>query len=125
MESQIVVDHTAVDGNGFVIGGVGNDAHPMDEVWAQIRSLERRANSKDSEALTLNENAEADRIDMLRAECRELRNEAQRLKKAGPWTGHDPLPPLVNDSFRTPEIGGGRQSLYPRFGVGFRCAYMH
>jgi hypothetical protein len=81
MESQIVVDQTEVDDNGFVIGGVSNEAHPMDELWAQIRSLERRANSRDSEALTLNENAEGDRIYMLRVESRELRNQAQRLKK--------------------------------------------
>jgi hypothetical protein len=34
MESQIVVDHTEVDANGFLIGGVGNESHPMDELWA-------------------------------------------------------------------------------------------
>src|SRR6202035_5256008 len=81
MESQIVVDHTEVDGNGFLIGGVGNESHPMDEVWAQIRSLERRANSRDSEALTLSESIEGQRIYMLHLESRELRNQAQRLRK--------------------------------------------
>ena len=81
MESQIVVDHTEVDANGFLIGGVGNESHPMDELWAQIRSLERRANSRDSEALTLNERGEGQRIYLLRLESRELRNQAQRLKK--------------------------------------------
>src|SRR6202043_461199 len=81
MESQIVVDHTEVDGNGFLIGGAGNESHPMDELWAQIRSLERRANSRDSEALTLNESDEGRRIYLLRLESRELRNQAQRLKK--------------------------------------------
>ena len=81
MESQIVVDHTEVDGNGFLIGGVGNALHPMDELWAQIRSLERRANSRDSEALTLNESGEGQRIYLLRLESRELRNQAQRLRK--------------------------------------------
>ena len=81
MESQIVVDQTEVDLNGFLVGGVGNDAHPMDELWVQIRSLERRANSRDSEALTLNENAEGDHMYMLRLESRELRHQAQRLKK--------------------------------------------
>jgi hypothetical protein len=34
MESQIVVDHTEVDGNGFLIGGVGNKSLPMDELWS-------------------------------------------------------------------------------------------
>jgi hypothetical protein len=81
MESQIVVDHTEVDGNGFLIGGVGNESLPMDELWAQIRSLERRANSRDSETLTLNESGEGQRIYLLRLESRELRNQAQRLKK--------------------------------------------
>jgi hypothetical protein len=81
MESQLVVDHTEVDGNGFLIGGVGNESHPMDELWAQIRSLERRAKSRDIEAMTLNESAEGQRIYLLRLESRELRNQAQRLKK--------------------------------------------
>jgi hypothetical protein len=81
MESRIVVDHTEVDGNGFLIGGVDNKSHPMDELWAQIRSLERRANSRDREALTLNESDEGARIYLLRLEGRELRNQAQRFKK--------------------------------------------
>src|ERR1700692_367668 len=81
MDSQIAVDHTEVDGNGFLIGGVGNESYPMDELWAQIRSLERRANSRDREALTLNESGEGARIYLLRLESRELRNQAKTLKK--------------------------------------------
>jgi hypothetical protein len=81
MESQLVVDHTEVDDNGFLVGGVGNASHPTDALWAQIRSLERRANSRDSEALTLTESAEGDRIYLLRLESRELRKQAQALKK--------------------------------------------
>jgi hypothetical protein len=81
MESQIVVDHTEVDGNGFLIGGIDYESNPMDELWAAIRSLERRANSRDSEALTLNESVEGARIYLLRVESRELRNQAQRLRK--------------------------------------------
>jgi hypothetical protein len=81
MESQIVVDHTEVDENGFLIGGVGNESHPMDELWAQIRSLESRANSRNSEALALDESAEGQRIYMLRLEIRELCNQARALKK--------------------------------------------
>jgi hypothetical protein len=53
----------------------------MDELWAQIRSLERRANSRDSEALKLNESTEADRKYMLCLESRELHKQAQRLRK--------------------------------------------
>jgi hypothetical protein len=81
MESQIVVDHREVDGNGFLIGGVGGDSHPMDELWTLIRSLELRANSRDSEALQLSESTEGDRKYMLSLESRELRAEAARLKK--------------------------------------------
>jgi hypothetical protein len=81
MESQIVVDHTEVDGDGFLIGGIGNESHPMDELWAQIRSLERRADSRDSEALKLDESLEGDHKYMLRLESRELRRESQRLRK--------------------------------------------
>jgi hypothetical protein len=78
MESQLVVDHTEVDGNGFLVDG---ESHSANEVWAQIRSLERRANSRDSEALTLSESAEGDRIYLLRLESRELRKQARLLKK--------------------------------------------
>jgi hypothetical protein len=81
MESQIVVDHTEVDGNGYLVGRSGNESHPTDELWAQIRSLERRANSRDIEALTLNESGEGARSYLLRLESRELRKEAQRLRK--------------------------------------------
>jgi hypothetical protein len=81
MESQIVVDHTEVDVNGFLIGGVDDDMHPMDEGWAQIRSLERRANSRDCEARQLEEGTDGRRKYMLSLESRELRNQAQRLKK--------------------------------------------
>ena len=81
MESQIVVDHTEVDGNGFTIGGGGSESHPMVELWAEIRSLERRANSRDNEALTLDESTEGQRIYSLHLESRELRNQAQRLKQ--------------------------------------------
>jgi hypothetical protein len=81
MESQIVVDHTEVDDNGFLIGGVSNDAPPLDELWVQIRSLERRANSRDIEALILDENAEGTRKYMLSLESRELRAQALKLKK--------------------------------------------
>jgi hypothetical protein len=81
MESQIVVDHTEVDGNGYLIGGIDSESHPMNELWPQIRSLERRANSRDSEALTLNESGEGARINSLHLESRALRIQAQTLRK--------------------------------------------
>ena len=81
MESRIVVDHTEMDGNGYLVGRSGNESHPTDELWAQIRSLERRANSRDSEALILNESGEGARSCLLRVESKELRKEAQQLRK--------------------------------------------
>jgi hypothetical protein len=81
MESQIVVDHTEVDGNGFLIGGAESESHPMDELWSQIRSLERRAKSRDSEALTSNESDQGQRNYLLLLESRELRAQAQKLKQ--------------------------------------------
>jgi hypothetical protein len=81
MESQIVVDETEVDDYGFLIGAIDNELLPMDELWAQIRSLERRANSRDNEALTLNGSGEGARIYLLSVESRELRKQAQSLRK--------------------------------------------
>ena len=81
MESQMVVDHTEVDGNGFLIGGIGDESHPMDELWAQIRSLERRANSRECEALKLDESTDGDHKYLLSLESRELRKQAQRLRR--------------------------------------------
>jgi hypothetical protein len=80
MESQIVVDHTEVDGNGFLIGGVDNESHPADDSWAQIRSLERRAHSRDCEAMLLNEGTDGARKYMLSLESRELRSQAKQLR---------------------------------------------
>src|ERR1700733_7782466 len=71
-ESHIVGDHTEVDRNGFLIDGVDNESHPMDEHWAQIRSLERRANSRDREAQILDENTEGSLKYVLSLESREL-----------------------------------------------------
>jgi hypothetical protein len=80
MESQMVVDETEVDGNGFLIGGASHGAQPVDELWAQIRSLERRAKSRDSEALMLSETTDGARKYMLSLESRELRDQIQKLK---------------------------------------------
>jgi hypothetical protein len=81
MESQIVVDHTEVDHNGFLMGGVDSESYPMDERWARIRSLEKRANSRDYEALQLNDSSDASRKYVLSLESRELRKQARELKK--------------------------------------------
>jgi hypothetical protein len=78
IQSQRVVDHTEVDGNGFLIGGASDPSHP--ELWPQIRSLESRAKSRDGEALQLVEGAEGDRKQMLHRESLELRNQARVLR---------------------------------------------
>jgi hypothetical protein len=78
MQSQRVVDHTEVDGNGFLIGGASDESHP--ELWSQIRSLEARAKSRDREALKIVADAASGRRQMLQAESLALRNQARLLK---------------------------------------------
>jgi hypothetical protein len=78
MESRRVVDHTEVDGNGFLIGGASDKSHP--ELWPQIRSLELRAKSRDDEALAIEGSAASERKQMLQRESLELRNEARVLR---------------------------------------------
>src|ERR1700722_4580949 len=77
MESQLVVDHTELDDNGFFIGGVGADFHLAEDIAAQIRSVELRAASRDSEALTMNDASEGRDKYMLTLESRELRGQAR------------------------------------------------
>lgn len=81
MESRLVVDHTEIDANGFLTGRASDDSHPVHELWAQTRSLESRANSRDSEALELDDGIDGERKTRLRAESRELRDQAQSLRK--------------------------------------------
>jgi hypothetical protein len=78
MESQIVVDHTELDAEGFLVAAVGSDSHEIDDIAAQIWSLEVRAASRDSEAI-----ASADGVEqyMLSLESRELRKQAAILRR--------------------------------------------
>ena len=80
MQSRLIVDHTEVDGNGFLIGGASGESHSVEELWPQIRSLELRAKSRDGEALKITEGTAGDRKQMLQRESRELRNRARILK---------------------------------------------
>jgi hypothetical protein len=80
MESQLVVDHTELDDNGYFIAGIGGDSQAAEDIAAQIRSAELRAASRDSEALTMNDAAEGRDKYMLSLESRELRALALRLK---------------------------------------------
>jgi hypothetical protein len=80
LESRIVVNHTEIDGDGFLVR-FGNASREIDDLWAQIRSLKLRAQSRDWEALHLIESAATDRKRILGLESQELRDQAQRLTK--------------------------------------------
>jgi hypothetical protein len=94
MESQIVADHTEVDHDGFVSASDSFDAEPMSEITVEIRSLQLRADSRDTKALTLNETTEGQDKYMLQLESRELRSQARKLEhgRIVP-AAHDPVDP--------------------------------
>jgi len=77
MESQIVVDHTQLDGDGYLVAAIGSHSRETNDIAAQIWSLEVRAASRDNEAI-----ASIDGVEkyMLRLESRELRKQARLLK---------------------------------------------
>jgi hypothetical protein len=81
MESQTVVDHTELDNNGFLISRIGDDSYAVNDITAQIRSVELRAVSRDREALTLDEGTQGKDKYMLSLESRELRGQAKKLEK--------------------------------------------
>jgi len=81
MESQIVVDDAELDANGFFCGNVANDSYPTADVTNEIKSLNRRADSRDAEALKLDEAAGGADKYMLQLESRELRKQAQKLQR--------------------------------------------
>ena len=102
MESQIVVDDAELDSRGFFVGSVANDSRPSEDVGNEIRSLNLRAAARDSDALTVADDAAgAAHKYMLRLESRELRNQAKKLQRqcddaaaqsddqAAPEFGHD------------------------------------
>jgi len=79
MESQIVVDRTELDDDGFLRAAAGNGSLAVNELSAQIRSVELRAGSRDREALTLNDSTEGQDKYMLSLESRELRKQGRKL----------------------------------------------
>jgi hypothetical protein len=82
MESQIVADITEIDPDGFAIDDASDGSPPPSEITSEIRSLQLRADSRDSAALTLNETTEGGDKYMLELESRELRSQAQKLHNA-------------------------------------------
>jgi hypothetical protein len=77
MESQMVVDDTELDGDGFLVAAVGCDSQEINDIAAQIWHLEVRAASRDNAATSSTDEIEAY---MLRLESRELRKQARVLK---------------------------------------------
>jgi hypothetical protein len=77
MESQIVVDHSGLDQDGFRHAGVGTDSREMSDIGAEMWSLELRAASRDNEA---NNSADDIKKYILSLESRELRKQARALK---------------------------------------------
>jgi hypothetical protein len=77
MESQIVVDHTQLDAYGFLAAAAGSDSYAINDIVAQISSLEVRAASRDNEAIGTTDDAEKY---MLSLESRELRKQARNLR---------------------------------------------
>ena len=76
MDTQLVVDHSEVDGDGFLMATAANDSPALNDFAAQIASLHARAASRDDEAI-INTNG-ADQY-MLGLESRELRKQARNL----------------------------------------------
>jgi hypothetical protein len=81
MESQLVVDQTELDGDGFLLSTLGNSSLAVDELSAEIRSIELRAASRDRKALTLNDSTDGQDKYMLSLESRELRKQGRRLTR--------------------------------------------
>jgi hypothetical protein len=82
MESQIVADITEIDPDGFAIGDASDGSPPTGDVTSEIRSLQLRADSRDSKALTLNDTTDGEDKYMLQLESRELRSQARKLHNA-------------------------------------------
>jgi hypothetical protein len=80
LESQLEVDGTEVDSNGFLVRSFGG-SHSTDELWGQIRSLNLRAIARDREALQLDQCTQGPLKYMLSLESRELRKQAGELQQ--------------------------------------------
>jgi hypothetical protein len=77
MASQIVVDHTELDADGFLVTAAGSGSHEINDLTAQIWSLEVRAASRDNEVI---DSTDGIQNYMLSLESRELRKQARDLK---------------------------------------------
>jgi hypothetical protein len=76
MDTQIVVDHSEIDADGFLMANAANNSAALNDFAAQIASLQARAASRDGEAIASADGAEQY---MLGLESRELRKQARNL----------------------------------------------
>jgi hypothetical protein len=79
MESQVVVDRSEVNGEGFLVATVGIGSPQITRLNSQIKSLELRAASRDRQALSMDVGGDGPAIYMLNLESRYLRQQTQRL----------------------------------------------
>jgi hypothetical protein len=80
MESQIIVDQSELDPEGFFVSNSHDESQSVDNVTAEIKSLGLRSQSRDFEARDLVENSDGQRKYMLQLESRELVKQAKRLR---------------------------------------------
>ena len=76
MASQLVVDQTQLDADGFLVATVSRETE-IDAIAAQIWCMETRAASRDKRAIASSDEKEKY---MLRLESRELLKQARALK---------------------------------------------
>jgi hypothetical protein len=79
MESQLVVDHTELDNDGFLSDCAGMDSRAVNHPTARILSLELRARSRDREASIPKDGADGKDKYLLSLESRVLRKQARSL----------------------------------------------
>src|ERR1700722_4474521 len=80
LESKMAVDGSEVDAMGFLVRSIGG-ADPIGELWGEIRSLRLRADSREREAMRINDGPDRERKLVLCEESQELRNRADRLQQ--------------------------------------------
>lgn len=97
LESEMTVDNSEVDADGFLIGRSVGRGDPIDELWGEIRSLRLRARAREREAKQLSDPSDRERKLILGAESRELRSRADRLQRLVQTSGRaiDQVPQTV------------------------------
>jgi hypothetical protein len=81
LESEMAVDDSEINAMGFLVSRLVRSEDLTGELWADIRSLRLRADSRDREATQLNDGMDKVRKLMLCEESRELRTRADRLQQ--------------------------------------------